>query len=705
MRSLSFKLLLVGTMCAVLIPQLAFAKSYVNPLAKAVWYKYGVNPWSKDTDNDGFADVWELQNNYCPTFPGILPLNDAQCRKGSFDVNKQVYTPPTNVSFYPARPLLSVASCPALQKVLALDTRANPSLEENSLRIGVYGADDPSLVRTDGRAAYILTGQIVRIVSLGSDAKLLASLKLSVDGSFRPDRIYINGTTLIAAGSTVSTRTAGEEASRLEIWDIKNLAAPQRVRTLELSGSIMATHISDGSLYVALSPQSYSDELAVLDTSNGLPPLPTLLKGIWFYRDLRSRVEITAATSWKILSACGNIEYATPLRGRGAVELIAVSFKYPLSAVASKTLYGLGQGSGLYFTTNNLYVVSPDYNYSWLSTTAEERTEIYRLNVTKNRFTWDGSQTVPGTIVPGALDEYQGKIRITTTKRRSPLVTEQNNFVNSLYVLDSDLTRLVWAEGFAPYERVIDVTPAGSRLYVRTDHDEKGLIVFGHGDYFTPKQLGRVTSPGSLEVRPLTNGYALTFGQNDLIGSVSSTVTSTNASSTTVNPVVTTRLVSSTAYAGHGGIRISLINAALPENSFEFPVVIGDQGSYSDALKNDTVLAVDPAKAYVAFPAVETFDPRLPAVPNLPFDVVHSARFGFSSSTVTNSGIYVFALNHDYGPQFLGTIALPVREWQETPSPTLGIFFGNSTTLYAATAHRLLITTLPALNVVKEVVW
>lgn len=711
MRSILSKLLLVGVVCTALIPGVSLAKTFVNPLAKVVWYKYGVNPWSKDTDNDGFADVWELQNNYCPTFPGILPLTDPQCRKGSFDLNKQTYTPPANVSFYPARQMFSVASCPALQKVLATEVHANVSLDAVAPGVAVFGADDAALVRTDSRAAYVLTGQTVRVVSLGNDAKLLSSIKLSADSLFRPDRIYVNGTTLIAAGPTLTARIPGEEASRIEVWDIKNLSAPARIRTLELTGAVLATHVSDGSLYVALSPQSYSDQLSLLDTTNSIPPLPALLKGIWFYRDLRSRVEITSSTSWKTLSTCGNIEYPAPLRGRGTVELVALSFKYPLSAVVSKTVYGLSAGSGLYFTPSNLYVVSSDYNYSWLSTTSEERTELYRLNLTKNRFTWAGSQTVPGTIVPGALDEYQSKVRIATTKRNSPLVTEQNNFVNSIYVLDTDLTRLVWAEGFAPYERMIDVTFAGNKMYVRTDHEEKGLIIFGHGDYFTPKQLGRVMSPGSLDVQPLSAGYLLTLGHNEFATSITSTVTSTMVVSSTVGAsttptstiiTTTTAFVSSTAYAGYGGIKLSLINAALPENSYEFPVVIGDRGSSSDALENSTVLAIDTTKTYAAFPTVAVSWAGLPTLLNQPFSLIRDVPP--SSSTVTNSGIYAFSLNHDFGPQFLGTVALPASDWSETPSPTLGMFFKGGM-LYTATAHRLLINIMPSLSLVKEVTW
>lgn len=678
----------------MLMPQVSVAKTYVNQLAKPVWYKYGVNPWSKDTDNDGFSDVWEIQSGYCPTFPGILPITDVQCQKGVIDLNRQTYTPPKNVSFFPARPIMKVASCQAFEKVLTRTPQAFLSLDAVTPMVSTYGADDPVLVRSDNRAAYVLTGQVVRVVSVGSDAKLLATIKLSTDNNFRPDRIYLQGTTLIAVGSVITPSRSNVETSRLEVWDVKDLAAPERQRTLEISGSVIATHVSDGSLYVALSPTSYSNELQAID---GQPTLKSLLKGLWFYRDLRSRVAITPATQWKTLSSCDDIEYASPVRGQGIVELVAVSFKYPSSALASKTLFGMSAGSGLYFAGNNVYVVSPDFNYSWLATTAEERTELYRLNLTKNRFTWAGSQTVPGTIVPGALDEYQGKIRIATTKRRSPLATEQNNFINSIYVLDSDLTRLVWSEGFAPYERMIDVTFAGPQMYIQTDHSENGIMVFGHGDYFTPKQLGRLSSPGSLLMKPLSNGFAFTLGHNTTVMSLASSTTSTVVSTSTP-------LVSTTAYAGFGGVKLGLINATMPENSFEFPMVIGDRGSETDALRTDSLLALDAAKKYVAFPMVEVLWNGLRVPTNTAYSLIRNIPFNPQISPLTTTGVYVFALNHDSGPEYLGSVSIPDHDAQQTPSPTLGVFFRNGM-LYTATADRMIVSSLPTLSTQKEIVW
>jgi hypothetical protein len=69
-------LFFIGTVMSLLLPGRLLAKETVNQLSSPDWYRYGLNPWTNDTDNDGYIDLWELKNNYCPTFPGLIALTD-----------------------------------------------------------------------------------------------------------------------------------------------------------------------------------------------------------------------------------------------------------------------------------------------------------------------------------------------------------------------------------------------------------------------------------------------------------------------------------------------------------------------------------------------------------------------------------------------------------------------------------------------------
>jgi hypothetical protein len=702
MRKIFLRSIMVGgVLVSLVLPSLLLAKTPVNPLAKPVWYKYGINPWSKDTDNDGFADVWEVNSGYCPTFPGILPLTDKECKKGSFDLQKQVYTPPKNVSFFPARQLFTAASCRALQNTLMLPVRTPQPVDSTARGVSVYGADDPALIKVDAKAVYVLSGQQVKIISLGSEAKILSTLTLSTSSHYRADRLYLYGSTLATVGAlrVEEKNGASTEHTRLELWDVKNTSDPQRIRTIDVAGSVRGVHGADGMIYMALLEQASQDDAALFATTSSLPKM---LKGMWFYRDLRSRVAITTLLPWKTISGCTDVSYAVPVRGQGVVELVAVSLKYPLSAVTSKTLYGISPFDSLHFVGNAIYSVSPDFNYSWLSATAEERTELQRFNVIKNRIVWTGSQTVPGTVVPGALSEYQGKVRVVTTKYRSPLLTEQNNSINSIYVLDADLTRLVWAEGFAPYEQAIEAIPAGNKLYVRTDHEEKGFLIFGHGDYFTPQLLGRVQTPGSLVIKPFLTDTLLTLGKNSAIVPVTVGVR-TSVATSTATATTTFQLVPTTTYQGFDGVKLSVVNAIYPNNAYELPVVIGDRGSQSYALENTTALALDAAKKYVAFPMVEVTWPGLRMASTTPFSVIHTVATPTTEPVVT-SGVYIFSVSADYEPKFVGSVRHARLLATDVAEPVYGAVF-NQGFLYTVSYGQLLVTAVPSAQTVQTIRW
>lgn len=671
MRRIIVSILAGSLAAASFLPLSVLAKTATNVLSQPDWFKYGVNPWATDTDNDGLNDLWEVRNDSCPTFPGTMSLRDARCLPGSFDLKKGTFTPPAHVSFYPPRTIQSVASCPALQKVLALTPYSKPALDEVLPYVAVYGSDEVRQVQTDNQALFVLAEQKVHIVSLASEPHQTAELKLSP--AYHAEALYLDGTTLVTVGTALNSRVAQEPATMLELWDVKNVRAPKLVRTLELSGKILGTHIHDGSLYAAVTLES--NLTAPSGQTYASMSLPELLKGIWFYRDLRARVGVTSVAQWKPLSRCANVEYFSPVRTPGFVELVAVSLRYPLSALTTKTLWGVGSGDSIYFTSSNLYVVSPDNNYSWLGVEAQERTELYRLNLNKNRLVWAGAQTVPGTIVPGALDEYQGKIRVVTVMRRSPLIAEPNNFINGIYVLDSQLTRLVWSEGFAPYERALDAQFLGNRIYVRTDHEAKGWLIFEHAEYFTPKEVGRVVIPGITAFAALNNHSILGLGKNDVPAPIG---------------IVTT----SPGFTIHQGLKFSMVSLVNPAASFELPVFLGERGTNSVVFDAPSLLATNTSSTLAAFPVRE-----------LAWSIASSTIPGIDPHTApfTRDGVVLYALDPVVGPQLHGAFSLSSNT-AALPPVTLGLFF-RSTTLYTVTDERLVVRQIPSLAISKEIVW
>ena len=109
---------LVFLFSAISVSAMAVPGSYVNTAKRADWTKYGLNPWSWDTDQDGYDDAQEIKNNYCPTnsdYSAVLKSSD--CSKGQFNLSKKIYTPPLALSARLPQDLKKFTSCAALSTV------------------------------------------------------------------------------------------------------------------------------------------------------------------------------------------------------------------------------------------------------------------------------------------------------------------------------------------------------------------------------------------------------------------------------------------------------------------------------------------------------------------------------------------------------------------------------------------------------------
>ena len=343
--SLFFRLSAAVLVLFFAFPQGIFAAEIRNPLNKAVWYKYGVNPYSTDTDNDGFSDVWEIQQNYCPTYPGIIALSDEQCQKGSFNLVRQTYVAPKGVSFYPSRSMTKVPSCQAFEALLARDTTGFQSLDVVSAGVGMYGADDPSLMVQEGSNVIVLSGQTVRIIDTKTTPERVTTLTISNESGFRPDRLYVRSSTVMIVGSVVSSTASHKEIVRTELWDIQDNSRPRRVRSVDVSGSLLGTYRTSDMVYMAMSPEGYRNDEAVRGGAYSQFKVPRLMEGIWLYRDARSQFQKIDALSWKTLAGCTSLEYAAPLWGKGMIHIVGFSLKNPQAALITAIAQGVLGGN------------------------------------------------------------------------------------------------------------------------------------------------------------------------------------------------------------------------------------------------------------------------------------------------------------------------------------------------------------------------
>jgi hypothetical protein len=192
--------------------------------------------------------------------------------------------------------------------------------------------------------------------------------------------------------------------------------------------------------------------------------------------------------------------------------------------------------------------------------------------------------------------------------------------------------------------------------------------------------------------------YLVGLGINERLLAVSSTIS--NSSST--NPTTTPRNepITTSTYAGYGGVSIGLIASEWPQAAFSAMTVLGDRGSYSEASFRDQLMAIDAPRGWLALPVHETVISGLPRSLNAPFEVVRSQASGSSSMLEQRRpGIYVFSTPLTSAPQFQGIIGL-----ETGTSGTLGLFF-RSSSLYVIQSSGLSIYDVPALNERARIDW
>ncbi len=137
-----------------------------------------------------------------------------------------------------------------------------PQSETNTQVIGI---DEPDTVKTDGK--YIYTFQETgdrRIIIL--DAKTLDQVKLiRVPSNYSGVSFYINKTNLVILATKYSSYNArwygwynNTATSIIALYDIRDLAKPSLVRTLQVEGTLSDSRFSDDGILTAVTSNSYS---------------------------------------------------------------------------------------------------------------------------------------------------------------------------------------------------------------------------------------------------------------------------------------------------------------------------------------------------------------------------------------------------------------------------------------------------------------
>ncbi len=455
---------------------------------------------------------------------------------------------------------------------------ASDSAAYSTTNVQVEGIDEADIVKTDGKYIYIAGNNVVRIVG-ASDGKLSddTAIRLSTDKNVR--EIYVDKTRLVILGtryennyimkepestftdepaaSVSDSRSIGimppyypsKSFSFVDVYDISSPLKPVLLKGHEMEGDYQSSRKSGEIVYMVTNTHPYGDRI-----------LPMMRDTVVSNREFSMKLDDVM------------IMPKHPSRGYLIISAVNVN-NDEKTEVEAITAYG----STMYMNDASMYLAFSNYDSS---------TSIIRFDLKGMKVGYAGSGTVPGYLLNQfSLDEHQNHLRVATT------VWEKDS--NSLHILDRSLNIVGSVEDLAKGEQIYSVRFLGNKGYVVTFRTIDPLFVFDLSDPKKPVLTGELKVPGF-------SSYLHPVGEDLLLGIGADVYEIYRRDSSGKDVVVGTR---------QGGIKFSLFDVSDMGKPRELSSkIVGEAGSWSEALDNHKAIMMDSFNENVAIDAYLNYE-------------------------------------------------------------------------------------------------
>ena len=401
----------------------------------------------------------------------------------------------------------------------------------------VNGVDEADIVKTDGSYVYIAQNGALRIIE-AMRPKLVSVTK--VPGSVRD--MFVQGDRAVVYSSSAAPHHvctygydctfAGDSTStRITVLDLSSRARPKVVRNVELSGSLMASRRIGNAVHTVVADGDSAETAPYETWPAGLQMCGTREASVraqfaQLKRENEQKLR-AAATSLPTLrengvarSLCETMLRTTLGDGRAYTTIVSFDLSADATPITTATIQSR---PGAVFASADALYLSVVHRKSggrgpWYSfySSVNEASEVHKFHIgAKPRETrYLGSGIVPGHVLNQfAMDEWDGKLRIATTRGRVP----DPEVESSLSILAEDeqhnLARIGAIEHIAPHEDIRAVRFDGDRGYVVTFKKTDPLFVVDLHDPTSPAILGELKIPGfSSYLHRIDPGHLLSIG-------------------------------------------------------------------------------------------------------------------------------------------------------------------------------------------------
>ncbi|HEY7272081.1 MAG TPA: beta-propeller domain-containing protein [Actinoplanes sp.] len=379
-------------------------------------------------------------------------------------------------------------------------------------------ADEPDIVKTDGRRIVSVTGDVLRVVDpatrtetgrldLGADAVGGANLLLSGDKAL----VLMSG----AYGYKHIGRVADVVTMRPQLLLVDLAGTPRVISRYRGEGTLVDARQTGSTARVVLrsTPRIKFPELPNVSNENA--------------RTTANRAAVKRAPADAWLPSWSVTTGGVTEQGTVGCDRVSRPTDYSASAMLTILTFDLGaasldngdpmsivaDGDTVYGTGTSLYVAN---DQRWRLEMMPQRsfrqsTEIYRFDTTGSRApTLTASGSVPGWLVNQyALSEWDGYVRVATTDDRAG-----SSAVRVLSPRGRDLVQVGVVNGLGKGERIYSVRFVGPRGYVVTFKQTDPLYAVDLSDPAKPRVTGELKITGySAHLQPVGDGRLVGIGQ------------------------------------------------------------------------------------------------------------------------------------------------------------------------------------------------
>ncbi|WP_305788423.1 beta-propeller domain-containing protein [Symbioplanes lichenis] len=386
-------------------------------------------------------------------------------------------------------------------------------------------ADEPDIVKTDGRRIVTVSGSTLRVVDAAA-RKQTASLDLGIRGYGNEPTLLLSGDTALVLstevgdGGLIDRKVGLPLAGRSVLLLVSLTGAPRIVSRWQGDGRLIDARLTGSAARVVLrsAPRiKFRDSGEIGDNRKAIEQADV---SAW----LPSWTVTTGSETAQGRADCSRVTRPPSFSGGSLVSILTFDLSQPTLGSGDAVTVAADSDT-VYATGSSMYVASDD---RWRLTAAMGRADLpVREQTAIHQFTLSGSAPpaysasgkVPGYLVNQyALSEWDGRLRVATT-------AADVSAVRVLAAQDGKLTQVGVVNGLGQGERIYSVRFMGPVGYVVTFRQTDPLYTVDLSDPAQPRVTGELKITGySAHLQPAGEGRLIGVGQEaDTSGRVSGT--------------------------------------------------------------------------------------------------------------------------------------------------------------------------------------